>query len=93
MSGRSSEDNSSKRNLYKSYYSSHSNAAELEAFVKAICPRRISYHSQPDHLESRRFRAYLAKTYTEEGVEIGLGTLQPWKNLKESTKQTKDYKN
>lgn len=82
MSGRSNEDSTSKRNIYKSYYSSHSNAGELEAFVKALCPKRITYHSQPDHIDSRKFRAYLAKTYTQEGQEISLGTLQPWKNSK-----------
>ena len=36
MSGRNSGDSSSKRYIYQSYYSSHSNAAELEAFMKAI---------------------------------------------------------
>jgi hypothetical protein len=56
MSGRSNEDNSSKRYIYKSYYSSHSNARELEEFVKAIGPKRITYHSQPDHQDSRKFR-------------------------------------
>lgn len=92
MSGRSNEDNSSKRYIYKSYYSSHSNASELEEFVKAICPKRITYHSQPDHQDSRKFRSYLAKEYTEEGQEISMTQLQPWKNKKVSN-PTREYKN
>lgn len=93
MSGRSNEDTSSKRFIYKSHYSSHSNARELEMFVKAICPKRISYHSQPDTADSRKYRCYLAKTYTEEGQEIGMQTLQPWKNAKQTKKLERKYKN
>lgn len=76
MSGRSNENSSSKRYIHKSYYSSHSNAKELEMFVKAICPKRISYHSHPDYIESRKFRSYLTKTYTEEGVEVSMAYLR-----------------
>lgn len=92
MSGRGTDDTSSKRFLYKSYYSSHSNARELETFVKAVCPKRITYHSQPDHMESRKFRSYLTKEYTEEGVEISMAYLKPCKSEK-SDKFQRKYEN
>lgn len=93
MSGRANEDNSSKRYIYKSYYSSHSNAKELELFMKAICPKRVTYHSHPDIIDSRKYRSYLAKTYTEEGREITLSMLQPWKTGDKVEKPLREYKN
>ena len=92
MSGRGTDDTCSKRYIYKSHYSSHSNAKELEMFVKAICPKRISYHSHPDHLESRKFRSYLTKEYTEEGIEVTLSTSKPW-NAKTEQRYEQKYEN
>jgi len=93
MSGRSNEDTSSKRYIYKSYYSSHSNARELELFMKAICPKRVTFHSHPDYIDSRKYRSYLAKTYTEEGQEITLSMLQPWKTENKVKKPLREYQN
>eukprot|EP00345_Euplotes_harpa_P003200 CAMPEP_0168329900 /NCGR_PEP_ID=MMETSP0213-20121227/7388_1 /TAXON_ID=151035 /ORGANISM="Euplotes harpa, Strain FSP1.4" /LENGTH=278 /DNA_ID=CAMNT_0008333323 /DNA_START=431 /DNA_END=1264 /DNA_ORIENTATION=- len=93
MSGRANEDNSTKRNIFKSYYSSHSNANELERFVKAVCPKRITYHSHPENSDSRKFRAYLAQTYTEEGREIAMQVLQPWKKVKKTQGVERNYEN
>ncbi|CAI2367870.1 unnamed protein product [Moneuplotes crassus] len=91
MSARSNEDSSSKRFIYKSYYSSHSNARELEQFMKAIFPKKITYHSHPDYTDSRRFRSYLTRTYTEEGQEVELSRLQPWRNSDTIKRPTRKY--
>ena len=93
LSGRSLEDNSSKRNIYSSYYSSHSNAKELENFVKAIFPKRITYHSHPDSINSRKFRAHLTKDFTEEGKDISMLSLQPWKKATKGVSIEKPYTN
>ena len=93
LSGRSSEDQVLKRNVYSSYYSSHSNVNELESFVKAIFPKRITFHSFPDTLNSRKFRAYLTKSYTEEGNDINLATLQPWKEQSKPISLENPYSN
>lgn len=93
LSGRSLEDNSSKRNIYSSYYSSHSNAKELENFVKAIFPKRITYHSHPDSINSRKFRAHLTKDFTEEGKDISMLSLQPWKQATKGVSIEKPYTN
>ena len=93
LSGRGIEDNCSKRNIFSSYYSSHSNARELENFVKAIFPKRITYHSHPDSVNSRKFRAHLTKDFTEEGKDISLLSLQPWKQSTKGVQIEKSYTN
>ena len=36
------------KNFFRAGYSSHSNASEIEAFVKSVMPKRISFHSHSD---------------------------------------------
>ena len=36
------------KNFFRAGYSSHSNAQEIEDFVKSICPKRITFHSHSD---------------------------------------------
>ena len=92
LSGRTNE-SSTKRYILWSNYSSHSNAGELESFMKAIYPKRITYHSQPDILDSRKYRAYLTQNYTEEGKEIAISYLSPQSEKDKIKKPLKEYKN
>ncbi len=36
------------KNFFWAGYSSHSNASEIEAFIKSICPKKITFHSHSD---------------------------------------------
>jgi len=91
MSGR--KISTAKRYIFKSNYSSHSNAAELESFMKAIHPKRVTYHSHAETKESRKYRAYLAKTYTEEGKEISMEAVQRMRQIGKHKRPIKEYKN
>jgi len=39
---------SSFKNFFWAGYSSHSNAQEIEDFVKSICPKKITFHSHSE---------------------------------------------
>ena len=39
----------------------------METFIKAIYPKKIIFHSQPNTFESRQFRSYLQKKYSRKG--------------------------
>ena len=42
-------------------YSSHSNAEEIEAFVKSVFPKWISFHSNSDDPWAIEFASYLTE--------------------------------
>jgi DNA cross-link repair 1B protein len=62
----------SKKNIFNSRYSSHSDSKELELFIKAIGPWKITFHSQPNTETSRLFRSYLQKTYCRGVPSTGI---------------------
>ena len=61
-------------NFYRAGYSSHSNAEEIEAFVKSVCPKRISFHSNSDEANAVRFQVKLTQEYTTEKRQVTLQT-------------------
>lgn len=54
------------KNFFRAGYSSHSNSFEIEAFVKSVMPKRISFHSHSDEPAAVRFQNHLLKEYTLE---------------------------
>ena len=64
LTGKSEFVGVSKKNVYNGKYSSHSDSKEIEKFIKAIWPRKLSFHSQPNTDKSRAFRGYLDRMYT-----------------------------
>ena len=42
----------------------------METFIKAIYPKKIIFHSQPNTLESRRFRSYLERNYSRKPEKV-----------------------
>ena len=46
-------------------YSSHSSPDELQMFVKSICPKQLSFHSNQDTEDAWKFENDLCMEYTE----------------------------